>query len=100
MCTPHKAHTVIIYLETRTEHIQELSELLTNATEAALKEKDCLIYRSHQDNYNPCKFIIYETWTSQSVFLEQTKKPEVIKLSTEANKLLIKPFQVSLFTEL
>jgi quinol monooxygenase YgiN len=85
-------HTIIVYLEAKKENESKVKSLLIEAAKQTIDKDICLEFRCHQDAENPCKFILYETWTSKADLMNHAKSESVLRQSAEMNKLLSKPF--------
>lgn len=82
--------TVIAKPETRAE----LAELLSSQVTPTRAEPGCLNYDFHVDAADPCCFVFYENWLSQSDLDAHLKMPHLVPLFSQLDRLLAAPVDI------
>ncbi len=88
--------TVVAKPETR----EELERLLAAQIEPTRAEPGCLNYDFHADAEDPCTFVFYENWRSQSDLDAHLAMPHLRPLFSQIDRLLARPVEIRHLTML
>jgi quinol monooxygenase YgiN len=86
--------TIIGTVTARAECRDELEALLRRQVEPTRAEPGCINYDFHVDATDPCVFVFYENWTSQSALDEHLKLPHLSPLMSQTDRLLAVPVDI------
>ena len=93
-------HTVVCVLTAKPDKQEDLKKALMNVVTPSRDESTCLEYRLHQDINDPCKFLLFENWTSKADHEKQFEKSYILDLVGVCEQTLAKPYEAHLLSEI
>lgn len=85
-------HHVIVILEAKPEHINDLSKSLQHISILSQQEDSNISYQVFQDPNQPVYFSLVETWKSAQMHEQQFSKDYILEFVKNAENWLAKPF--------
>ena len=85
---------VIAQAFARSESVATVRTVLKNMVAATLAEKGCITYDLHEVLGDPCQFVFFEIWESETVLEAHTHTPHYQDLE-RAQNLLTEPLKIT-----
>lgn len=86
--------TIIGTVTARPETREELQDILFSQVAPTRAEPGCLNYDFHVEASDPCSFVFYENWRSQTDLDAHMKMPHLAPLFSQAERLLARPVEI------
>lgn len=86
--------SLIATLTARPETRAELFRLLADQVGPTRAEAGCMDYNLHVDAENPCVFVFYENWKSQTDLDTHMEMDHLRPLLSQIDRLLAKPIEI------
>jgi quinol monooxygenase YgiN len=89
--------TVVANIKAKLGKEKEVRSILMGLLAPTRSESGCINYDLHQSMEDPCSFVFYENWTSQSALDEHLQSSHIAKAMSEATPILAEPVEISLW---
>lgn len=92
--------TIVATVVARPETCDELQAILLSQVGPTRAEAGCVTYELHVDPADPCVFVFYETWRTQSDLDAHMKMPHLQPLQSQADRLLARAVEIRPLTRI
>jgi quinol monooxygenase YgiN len=86
--------SLIATLTARPDTREELLRLLVDQVEPTRAEHGCIDYNLHIDAADPCVFVFYESWKSETDLAAHMEMQHLRPLVSQIDRLLAKPIDI------
>jgi quinol monooxygenase YgiN len=93
--------TVLIHYQTKPGMEEEAKQELVSLIAAVVSEEACIGINLHQDPKDPTRFMLYENWTDQNIYLgEHMQTPYIQSFIQKAEGFLVALPEISFWKQL
>ncbi len=96
----YEAITVVARLKAKKELASTVKEHLSRLVAPTRNEQGCISYDLHEKVDDETEFMFYENWESKESLDEHLEKPYLREFRAQADELLQKPMEVSLWRKI